>query len=156
MKINGISAVTLFVSDMKKSFEFYSKIPGFILVCGGPTNDFTTFEIGISKRSCLNLELKTDTKKSDFGRVIFYTDDVDELYSYLRNDADFSKLTTFENEPTTADWGERFFHIRDPDNYQLSFAMPITTKGEKYLEEDLIRKKKQRYNQVYKRRYREK
>ena len=156
MKINGISAVTLFVSDMKKSFEFYSKIPGFILVCGGPTNDFTTFEIGISKRTYLNLELKTDTKKSDFGRVIFYTDDVDELYSYLRNDADFSKLTTFENEPTTADWGERFFHIRDPDNYQLSFAMPITSKGEKYLEEDLVRKKKERYKQVYKRRYREK
>lgn len=156
MKINGISAVTLFVSDMKKSFEFYSKIPGFILVCGGPTNDFTTFEIGISKRSYVNLELKTDTKKSDFGRVIFYTDDVDELYSYITNDSDFSKLVTFENEPTSADWGERFFHIRDPDNYQLSFAMPITTKGEKYLEDDLIRKKKQRYNQVYKRRYREK
>ncbi len=51
MKINGISAVTLFVSDMKKSFEFYSKIPGFRLVCGGATNDFTTFEIGISKRT---------------------------------------------------------------------------------------------------------
>jgi len=29
MKTNGISAVTLFVGDMKKSFEFYSKIPGF-------------------------------------------------------------------------------------------------------------------------------
>jgi len=156
MKINGISAVTLFVSDMKKSCEFYSKIPGFRLVCGGTTNDFTTFEIGNIKRSYLNLELKTDTKKSDFGRVIFYTDDVDELYSYLTNDSDFSKLGTFENEPISADWGERFFHIRDPDNYQLSFAMPITTKGEKYLEEDLIRKKKQRYNQVYKRRYREK
>jgi len=34
--------------------------------------------------------------------------------------------------------------------------MPATTKGEEYSEEDLIRKKKQRYNQVYKRRYREK
>jgi len=73
MKINGISAVTLFVSDMKKSCEFYSKIPSFTLSCGGPTNDFTTFEIGISKRTYLNLELKTDTKKRDFGRVIFYT-----------------------------------------------------------------------------------
>ena len=156
MKVNGISAVTIFVSDMKKSCEFYSKIPGFRLVCGGATNDFTTFEIGNIKRSCLNLELKTDTKKSDFGSVIFYTDDVDELYSYLTNDSDFSKLGTFENEPISADWGERFFHIRDPDNYQLSFAMPITTKGEKNLEDDLIRKKKQRYNQVYKRRYREK
>ncbi|KAG2472872.1 MAG: hypothetical protein NPMRD2_120001 [Nitrosopumilales archaeon] len=74
----------------------------------------------------------------------------------MTNNSDFSKLTTFENKPTTADWGERFFHIRDPDNYQLSFAMPITTKGDEYQEEDLIRKKKQRYKQVYKRRYREK
>ena len=156
MKTNGISAVTLFVSDMKKSCEFYSKIVGFRLTCGGPTNDFSTFEIGNTKRTYLNLELKTDTKKRDFGRVIFYTDDVDDLYSYLTNDIDFSKLTTFENEPTTANWGERFFHIRDPDNYQLSFAMPMTTKGKKYLDEDLIRKKKQRYKQVYKRRYREK
>jgi len=128
LKTNRISAVTLFVSDMKKSCEFYSKIPGFRLVCGGDTNDFSTFEIGNTKRTYLNLELKTDTKKSDFGRVIFYTDDVDELYSYLTNDSDFSKLTAFENKPTNADWGERFFHIRDPDNYQLSFAMPITTK----------------------------
>ena len=156
MKTNGISAVTLFVSDMKKSCEFYSKIVGFRLTCGGPTNDFSTFEIGNTKRTYLNLELKTDTKKRDFGRVIFYTDDVDELYSYLTNDIDFSKLTTFENEPTTANWGERFFHIRDPDNYQISFAMPMTTKVKKYLDEDLIRKKKQRYKQVYKRRYREK
>ena len=156
MKTNGISAVTLFVSDMKKSCDFYSKIPGFRLAFGGPTNDFTTFEIGNTKRTYLNLELKTDTKKRDFGRVIFYTDDVDELYSYLTNDIDFSKLTTFENEPTTANWGERFFHIRDPDNYQISFAMPMTTKVKKYLDEDLIRKKKQRYKQVYKRRYREK
>src|SRR3972149_4377989 len=101
MKINGISAVTLFVSDMKKSCEFYSKIPGFRLACGGPTNDFTTFEIGNIKRTYLNLELKTDTKKRDFGRVIFYKD----------------------------------------DDYQ---------------ERNLIRKKKRRYNDVYKRRYREK
>jgi len=156
MKTNGISAVTLFVSDMKKSFEFYSKIPGFRLACGGPTNDFTTFEIGNSKRTYLNLELKTDTKKRDFGRVIFYTDDVDELYSYLQSDPHFAKLTTFENEPTTAIWGERFFHIRDPNNYQLSFAMPITSKDDDYQERNLIRKKKRRYNDVYKRRYREK
>lgn len=156
MKTNGISAVTLFVSDMKKSCEFYSKIPGFRLACGGPKNDFTTFEIGNSKRTYLNLELKTDTKKRDFGRVIFYTDDVDKLYSYLESDPHFAKLTTFENEPTTAIWGERFFHIRDPNNYQLSFAMPITLKDDDYQERNLSRKKKRRYKDVYKRRYREK
>jgi uncharacterized glyoxalase superfamily protein PhnB len=34
-------------------------------------------------------------------------------------------LGFFENEPTNAPWGERFFHMRDPNGYQLSFAMPI-------------------------------
>ena len=32
---------------------------------------------------------------------------------------------SFENEPTNAPWGERYFHIRKPDGYRLSFAKPI-------------------------------
>jgi hypothetical protein len=32
---------------------------------------------------------------------------------------------TFENEPTNAAWGVRYFHIREPNGYQLSFATPI-------------------------------
>jgi len=32
-----------------------------------------------------------------------------------KNDASISELVSFENEPT----GERFFHIGDPDGYQL-------------------------------------
>jgi len=155
MKITGISAVTLFVNDMNRSCEFFSRIPGFRLACGGPTSNFTTFEITEDKKTYLNLELKTDIKKTDFGRVIFYTDDVDGLYNYLKSDYEFARLGKLENKPTTADWGERYFHIRDPDNYQLSFAMPISSTGEEYQEEDLTRKKKQRYKQVYKRRYRE-
>ena len=128
LKINKISAVTLFVNDMHKSCEFYSRIPGFRLAYGGPSVNFTSYEIGKEKQMYLNLELKTEYKNRDFGRIIFYTDDVDELYSHLSSDQDFSKLVIFENKPTTADWGERFFHLRDPDHYQLSFATPITSK----------------------------
>ena len=113
---------------MQKSCEFYSRIPGFRLVCGGSSANFTTFEIAEDEQMYINLELKTENKNKDFGRIICYTDDVDGLYSYLNSDQDFTKLATFENEPTTADWGERFFHLRDPDHYQLSFAMPITSK----------------------------
>ena len=74
--------------------------------------------------------LKTEKKNRDFGRIVFYTDDVDELYSHLVNDSDFAKLATFETEPKTASWGERFFHLSDPDNYQLSFAMPTKPEEE--------------------------
>ena len=30
-----------------------------------------------------------------------------------------------EFEPRDAPWGERFFHVRDPDGHELSFARPL-------------------------------
>ncbi|HYA83322.1 MAG TPA: hypothetical protein VEH06_07725, partial [Candidatus Bathyarchaeia archaeon] len=53
----------------------------------------------------------------------------DGLYSRFKNDVSLSELISLENEPTNALWGERFFHIRDPDGYQLSFATPISRKS---------------------------
>jgi hypothetical protein len=34
----------------------------------------------------------------------------------MKND-DMSQAIVFENEPTNAPGGERFFHIREPDGY---------------------------------------
>jgi hypothetical protein len=59
-----------------------------------------------------------------FGRIIFHTEDVDKLYSYMKNNHNISDTISFENEPKDASWGERYFHIREPDGYQLSFATP--------------------------------
>ena len=125
MKVEGISAITLLVKNMQSSCNFYSRIPGFRLACGGPSDHFTTYEAGNESKIYLNLELVNDDMRRDFGRIIFHTDDVDKLYSYLKNDAHISKLVYFETEPADASWGERFFHMRDPDDYQLSFATPI-------------------------------
>ena len=132
---------------MEKSCSLYSKIPGFRLTYGGEHSDhFTTFEIGKESKATtyLNLELieeeendsSSDLYKKanlggksqgseDFGRVIFHTENVDELYSYMKYDEYVSKYIVFESEPTNAPWGERFFHIREPDGYQLSFAQPL-------------------------------
>ena len=142
MKIYKISAVTLIIENMKRSCRFYSQIPGFKLVYGGSSDDnFTTFEIEeehISKM-CLNLELSITNnnnshhhqrKRKNFGRIIFYTEDVDRLYSYFRSNKNISNLISFENEPTNAAWGERYFHIREPDGYQLSFAKPVVDNKE--------------------------
>lgn len=143
MKIYKISAVTLIIENMKKSCSFYSQIPGFKLVYGGSSDDsFTTFQIGEHvQKMYLNLELNIPNNNHDhrhaiydyndrkqrqyFGRIIFHTEDVDRLYSYFRSNKNISNLISFENEPTNASWGERYFHIREPDGYQLSFAKPI-------------------------------
>lgn len=133
---------------MGKSCALYSKIPGFSVTYGGkPSDRFTTFEIGKGSMTTtyLNLELieeeeendgsdftKSNVEKvkvkvnEDFGRIIFHAENVDGLYSYMKQDEYISKSIVFENEPTNAPWGERFFHIREPNGYQLSFAQPLS------------------------------
>ena len=137
MKVHKISGITLRIKEMNRSCRFYSQIPGFRLVYGGSFNDiFSTYEIGESNDSkiYLNLELISPTNgrnnqndhaitsRKHFGRIIFHTDNVDKLYDYFKNNESISADVIFENAPTDAPWGERYFHIREPDGYQLSFA----------------------------------
>ena len=124
MKVTKISAVTLPVSDMKKSVDFYSKIPNFKIVYGGPDSQFTSFLIEDTTKSYLNLRLN-EKHSTGSGRIIFYVDDVDELFAYMENDATISGLGKLESKPQDATWGERFFHALDPDGYKMSFATPI-------------------------------
>jgi catechol 2,3-dioxygenase-like lactoylglutathione lyase family enzyme len=148
MKVYRISAITLRVKDMEKSCTLYSKIPGFSLTYGGKASDrFTTFEIGKGSKITAYLNLESIEKEEeekdssdfykksnlgrkmkgseDFGRIIFHSENVDKLFSYMKQDEYISKSIVFENEPTNAPWGERFFHIREPNGYQLSFAQPL-------------------------------
>lgn len=100
MRVYRISAITLKVNEMEKSCQFYSRIPGFRIVYGGaPDDTFSTFEISEgAKKAYLNLELIKTSKVSqarteqgeepygsrkDFGRIIFYTENVDGIYSYM-------------------------------------------------------------------------
>ena len=122
--MSKISAVTLLVSDMKRSVDFYSKIPNFKIVYGGPDTQFTSFLIDDTVKSYLNLKLN-ETHSTDFGRIIFYTDDVDELFAYMQDDKTVSELGKFESKPQDATWCERFFHMLDPDGYKMSFATPL-------------------------------
>ena len=124
MKVTKISAVTLLISDMKKSVDFYSKMPNFKIVYGGSDNQFTSFLIDDTAKSYLNLKLDK-THSTDFGRIIFYVDDVDKFFTYMQNDETISVLGKLESKPQDATWGERFFHALDPDGYKLSFATPI-------------------------------
>jgi catechol 2,3-dioxygenase-like lactoylglutathione lyase family enzyme len=130
MELLRISAVTLLVKDMHKSYCFYSKVPGFHISYF--TDKFITFTLGRNheRETHLNLELKKcdgiqSGEEIHFGRIIFYVDNVDALHSYFKSEVNILKLITIEKEPENAAWGERYFHIRDPDGYQISFAEPI-------------------------------
>ena len=126
MKVTKITAITLRISDMKKSVDFYSKIPNFKIVYGGSDSQFTSFLIDDTSKSYLNLRIdEVSAEATHWSRIIFYVDDVDELFDYMENDETISRLGNLESKPVDAAWGERFFHVLDPDGYKLSFATPI-------------------------------
>jgi len=115
LKVERISAITLKVSDMASSVKFYSLIPGASMVYGGPEASFTSFKIG---GNFVNLEKSSD-RCSQWGRLILYCDDVDEVNRRLREEG------LGPPEPRDASWGERYFHLKDPDGNEISFARPI-------------------------------
>jgi uncharacterized glyoxalase superfamily protein PhnB len=49
--------------------------------------------------------------------------DVDTLYAQAL-DHGIRPDTT----PRDAEWGERYFHVTDPDGHELSFARPLSAK----------------------------
>ncbi|MCA9831750.1 MAG: VOC family protein [Dehalococcoidia bacterium] len=112
--LESISAITLGVHDMARSVRFYEQL-GFLLHFGGEQSGFSSFAAGGSH---LNLVIvASETTIGWWGRVIFYVRDVDELYQR----ACAAGLRP-ETAPADASWGERYFHILDPDGHELSFA----------------------------------
>lgn len=130
MNVQKISAITLKVKNMKDEWLFYSKIPGLNLCYGGPVSSFSSFEMTdefSNSKSYINLELTHGLKCDiNFGRIIIYSQNVDNLYEYFKHDQDISRLITLKNKPVDGLWGERYFHILDPEEYELSFAQVIT------------------------------
>jgi len=130
MKVQKISAVTLKIQNMKREWKFYSKVPGLTLTYGGPNSTFTSFEMKddvSNSKTYLNLEFtnRLITLNKNFGRIVIYSENVDKLYNYFKNDENIAHLITIKNEPRNGEWGERYFHILDPEEYELSFAQII-------------------------------
>jgi catechol 2,3-dioxygenase-like lactoylglutathione lyase family enzyme len=119
--IESISAVTLATHDMSRSVGFYRAL-GFEIVHGGSESEFTSFRAGPAHLNLIAASL--DTKWSWWGRVIFYHSDVDALHATAIK-AGYRPDTT----PRDAAWGERFFHITDPDGHELSFAWLLDRKS---------------------------
>lgn len=117
--IRSINAVTLAVSDMARSHRFYTRL-GFEVRYGGPGASFTSFHVG---SGFLNLQLVPDRSRERevWGRVIFWVDDVDAVHATALDSGMVPEMS-----PSDAPWGERYFHLRDPDGHELSFARLLT------------------------------
>lgn len=111
-----INAITLFVGEMEASVSFYVAL-GFKVVYGGADAAFTSLGIG---PNFVNLQRQPTAPESGWGRVIFHVPSPDDVHR-LATEHGFASETV----PTDAPWGERYFHIRDPDGHELSFACPL-------------------------------
>lgn len=120
--IDSLSAVTLATHNMSRAVRFYRAL-GFEIIHGGSDDSaFTSFRVG----TC-NLNLIAESVERNWswwGRVIFHHSNVDALYATAVA-AGYRPDTT----PCDAEWGERFFHITDPDGHELSFAWPLRRKS---------------------------
>ena len=114
--VESISALTLATRDMARAVAFYESL-GLEIVHGGAASPFTSLRAG---SGYVNLTLETEREWSWWGRAIFYVRDVDAMYRRAM-DAGFEADTM----PRDAEWGERYFHITDPDGHELSFARPL-------------------------------
>ena len=115
----SLSAVTLGVTDMAASCAFYDAL-GFVAAYGGPSEPFTSYALG---GTYLNLQLVPRTS-TGWGRFIVHVDDVDAIHA--RALAAGLRPTM---APSDAPWGERYFHIDDPDGHEVSFARPLASGG---------------------------
>jgi catechol 2,3-dioxygenase-like lactoylglutathione lyase family enzyme len=118
--VESISAITLLTADMGEAVAFYQTL-GFELSYGGEEVQFTSFRVGPGH---LNLQLDTigSPPRAVWGRVVLWVDDVDAMYARALA-AGFDPQTS----PADALWGERYFHIHDPDGHELSFARPLAS-----------------------------
>src|SRR6266849_3838103 len=96
--IEKISAVTFRVVNMMESVRFYRDVLGMELLYGGEDTGFSSLRSRDAHSAILNLEA---------------------LWNHLRDRG-------FDPEiPRDASWGERCFHMPDPDGHGLSFARPL-------------------------------
>jgi catechol 2,3-dioxygenase-like lactoylglutathione lyase family enzyme len=112
--IDSISAVTLGTHDMNRAVDFY-RAAGFELVYGGRDAAFTVFRAG---QNYLNLSAWDPAITWGlWGRIVVYVSDVDGQFRRV-----IEAGYTPEFEPRDAPWHERYFHVRDPDGHEISFA----------------------------------
>ena len=116
-RIESLSAVTLTVSDIGRSMRFYESL-GFERKPGDAVPGFVSYLLGDPARPAyLNLLEAPHGSFGAWGRVILYVSDVDAFHARL-----VAAGIAPEFAPADAPWGERYFHVVDPDGHELSFA----------------------------------
>jgi catechol 2,3-dioxygenase-like lactoylglutathione lyase family enzyme len=112
-----LSAVTLASRDLDRAVEFYEGL-GFQLMHYNRDVRFATFRAGAQYLNITGEQ--PGVAVHWWGRAIFYVSDVDAMHARALECG-----LTPQFSPRDAPWGERYFHLTDPDGHEISFAKPL-------------------------------
>jgi catechol 2,3-dioxygenase-like lactoylglutathione lyase family enzyme len=104
----SLNGLTLHVSDVERSRQFYERIPGAELLHHRP-GQFALFQVGHSLLGLLRL-------KAPGFHVEIATADLDGMHRHL-----LAAGIEPQGEPRQRPWGERTMMVADPDGYLLEF-----------------------------------
>lgn len=119
-RITGIDHVTIYVSDVTKSRQFYSDVLGLSTGCPGYTGSETCFLVRPSDQRLLLKpappEVKDNAHKSWLAEVGFATNDAAQMRSYLLAHG-------LHPDPVKKDSdGTQYFQVRDPEGNPVAFV----------------------------------
>lgn len=107
-----IQAVTITVSSLSKSKEFYGGLLGFELGDDWPETKWQSFKFG---DQAFAIREKEGFRRGDsFDICNFEVDDVDSLWEKVKDKVEVADKLA----PTP--WGSYRFVIKDPDGYQIA------------------------------------
>ena len=105
----SLAGLTLHAQDLERSVAFYSRIPGANLVVHR-AGQFAMFRFGQGRLGLLQINLPRPF------HIEMEVPDLDAMYQQLR-----AAGVEAQSPPTNRSWGERDFHVLDPDGNILEF-----------------------------------
>jgi catechol 2,3-dioxygenase-like lactoylglutathione lyase family enzyme len=110
-----LEGLTLHVADVERSREFYARIPGAVMEAHRP-GEFALFRIGQARLGLLTRRFLRDGGPGFHVEISTAEGGVDELYEEVR-----AAGIEPSGPPADRSWGERTFHVTDPDGNLLEF-----------------------------------
>jgi lactoylglutathione lyase len=111
----SLEGLTLHVEDVERSRDFYARLPGAVIEVHRP-GEFALFRIGQARLGLLNRNYLVGDGPGFHVEISTAEGAVDDLYEQVRA-AGIEPVGPPANRP----WGERTFHVKDPDGNLLEF-----------------------------------
>ena len=126
-RITGIAQVTLYVSDLNRSRQFYSDFLGLTTACPRSTAQEPCFLVQANQRVLLKpapAETKTGRAQNWLAEVGFATDNVSQMRAYLLAHHISAGIIQKDSD------GAAYFRVRDPEGNRIAFVQrPLNKAG---------------------------